>query len=185
MSGLTAGIVFGIVLLLSAVSISSLRNLIPHRYRLAYILVITATWVTIVDLLLQAGAYDMRLGLDIYVPLMAMNTLVLMLLETEALRIPVWTMAGKALACSSAMLFVCVISGIVREVLVRGTVLSDLSLLAPGIPDLDFPILPDPITMTLFDSAAGAFIVLGCVIAMVNFFHHRLREMPDNSLRPH
>src|SRR5687768_7071423 len=73
LSALTISLGFTLVFLFSSVSLALIRNLVPQRFRLVFILLICSVWVSVFDLLLQAYAYDMRVALQIYVPLLAMN----------------------------------------------------------------------------------------------------------------
>ncbi|NIN36138.1 MAG: hypothetical protein GTO60_13990, partial [Gammaproteobacteria bacterium] len=75
-----------IVMVLSMLSVSLFRRLIPHDYRLLFILLISSSWVTVIDLLLLAAIYEIRTGLDFYVPLIAMNSLLLWILEDASLK---------------------------------------------------------------------------------------------------
>lgn len=163
LSGLTLGIVFLLVLLLSALSTFALRKLIPHRYRLVFILLITASWVTVLDLLLQATVYDMRLSLSMYIPLLAMNSLVLMLLETTALRDSAAVTFRRTAAYGAVMVFLCLTTGLARELLSRGTALSDVYLLTA------MPERSGTYILELFATTTGAYLVLGCVLAALNF----------------
>ncbi|MEX2353160.1 MAG: Rnf-Nqr domain containing protein [Gammaproteobacteria bacterium] len=170
---LTISLVFTGVLCLSAVTVSGFRKFIPHTYRLAFILPVTSMWVTVADLLLQAYAYEIRMGLDIYIPLIAMNSLVLMLLEKEALRVRPVPAAGMAGYAAAALVIITVLTGTLRELLGQGSLLPE----SVGLSG-DIQILP---AMSLFNTAAGGFIVLGCVIAIINYCGLKLTRSVDNA----
>lgn len=156
------------VLLLSSLSVSMLRRAIPHAYRLAYILIITATWASVFDLLLQAFLYEIRMSLEIYIPLIAMNSLLLMLLEDGALQLSVPACVKGSLAASAVLFLVLVPTGFVREVLTQGALLTDAYLLFPSASERPVPMFPESAGLALFDSAAGALLVLGCMLALIN-----------------
>jgi len=166
LSALTISLVFASTLLLSALSVSTIRNLVPHAYRLIFILPITSLWVTIADLLLQAYVYEMHVTLDMYIPLIAMNSLVLMLLEQQALTDSVSDVIKTVMHGVAALLVVTLVTGAIREILVRGDLLTDMTQL---FGDVTMSVSPSALlTFPLFNSAAGGFIVVGCVIALIN-----------------
>jgi electron transport complex protein RnfE len=169
LSALTIGVTAAGVFLLSSLTVSALRRFIPRDYRLAYILVISATWVTVADLLLLAFLYEMRISLDIYIPLIAMNSLLLMLLEDGALRLSVPAAAGKTFAASATVFLVLVLTGLIRELLTHGALMTDARLIFPSAPAPFVTLFPESAGFALFDAAAGALIVLGCVLALLNF----------------
>lgn len=167
LSAVTVSLMFAVILLLSLISVCSLRKLVSHNYRLVFILLVTSFWTTVVDLLSQACFYEMRITIDIYLPLIAMNSLLLMLLETRALREPVENIIN-AVAWSVPVVVVLLVSvGLLREVLTYGALFTDSTMLLPTM-SLSVAMLPDSIVFPLFGSVAGGFIVLGCVLAMIN-----------------
>jgi len=165
LTALTISLVFSAVLLLSAVSVAAIRNFIPHTYRLVYILAITSMWTTVADLLLQAYAYETSLSLTIYIPLLAMNSLILMLLEQQALKMPVVSMLKVVMHAVPALILVTLTTGAIRELLARGSLLTEMSTVKTAA---FFP------TLSLFNTAAGGFIVLGMVIALINYAWSRI-----------
>lgn len=173
LSAFTIGITFSTVLLLSAISVSLIRNLIPQQYRLAFILPVASVWVTVADLLLQAFVYEIRINLAIYIPLIAMNSFVLMLLEANALRTSVLPVIKLVLHSAVGVLFVSLLTGGIREILTRGVLLTDISLLLPMLAE---PANTVFLTLPLFNTAAGGFIILGCVIAMINLLYLRVTK---------
>lgn len=173
LSSILMGLTFTVVLLFSVASLSIVRNLVPHRSRLVFILLLTSTWVTIVDLLLQSFMFGLRMQADFYIPLLAMNSLVLLVMEKEALTTPVNRMAINGLAFAAVPVAVCLVNGLLREWLVHGRLLTDMSNLTERLP------LPAT-SLPLFDTAAGAFIITGCLLALFNGVAARSRPVhPD------
>lgn len=165
LSALTISLGFTLVFLFSSVTLALIRNLVPHRFRLVFILLVCSVWVSVFDLLLQAYVYDMRVALEIYVPLLAMNSLVLMVLEKESLSTAVVSMTIRTLVISVGPVVICLITGLLREVLVQGAVLTDISRFT-GLAET----IPSSVSaLSLFDTIAGAFILSGCVLALVNY----------------
>ena len=177
LSGLTISLAFVLVLITASISVSGLRKFIPQHGHLVFILVITATWTTIVDLFLQARFYEMRILFDIYIPIVAMNSLLLMVLQRQALIIPVSGLVNKLLLTTGLVMMVCIFTGAIREILAQGVVLSDIELLFPSIPSAAVELIPESITLSLFNKVGGAFIVLGCFIALFNLVMQKF-EIP-------
>lgn len=158
-SAVMLGSGFMLVLLFSSVTLSVIRNLVPHQFRLVFILMITSVWVSILDMLLQAHLYQLRAMVDIYVPLLAMNSLVLLVLEQEALIHTPVRMLRKSMIVAGLPVLLCILTGLLRELLVSGTVhISITSINHAGNTALSLP---------LFDSIAGAFIIAGCLLALL------------------
>ena len=166
LSALTISLGFASVLFCSSITLSLIRKLVPHRFRLVFILLISSVWVSVFDLLLQAYVYEMSLALGIYIPLLVMNSLILMLLEKGSLVTGLPGMAIKSLLISIVPVCICLLTGIVRELLVHGAVLTDRSMFYAGSTDT---VRSGGVVLLLFDTVAGAFLITGCLLAMVNY----------------
>jgi len=145
------GLSFVITLLSSVAVIGALRHFISSLYRLAFILLVTATIVTILDRVMQAWLFELRLTLGMYVPLMAMNALLLCMLEEVALRRSLPQSLKQAAAAGMAVFAILAAAGLIRGSLGQGGEL----VFAVGLP--------------IMETAAGAFLVLGCLIAAIRF----------------
>jgi electron transport complex protein RnfE len=86
LAGLAMGAAAALVLVASAITIHATRRLVMPEVRFPALLVVTAAWVTVADLVMQASMFQLRLTLAFYVPLLAMNCLLLSALEEEAFR---------------------------------------------------------------------------------------------------
>ncbi|MFT5351843.1 MAG: electron transport complex protein RnfE, partial [Gammaproteobacteria bacterium] len=117
LTGITMGLASLCILFFTILSVSSCRRYIVYGFRLPAILLISVTWVTVLDLFMQALCYELRLTLGIYLPLLAMNSFILLSLEQTALTTPS-SMALKAtLPRGLAILGVLGIIGALRELL--------------------------------------------------------------------
>lgn len=172
LSALMISAAFMAVALLSVVTVSSIRKLIPLQLRWLLLLLISSTWVSVADILMQSYLYDMRVLLDIYIPLLAMNSLLLMVMERDALTMPVRAVAVSTLLVSALPVMICLACGMIREWLVYGGLFTDMTRLTGRI-------APVPLSLPLFDTVAGAFIVAGCVLALVNLQSARRGIEPD------
>ena len=168
LSAITVSVAYLLILLLSSISVSALRRFTPQQTHLVFILIITSTWTTVIDLLMQVWFYEMRLLMDIYIPIIAMNSLLLMFLQTEALQYPVSKIITRLLLPVGLVILLCVITGATREILAYGQVFSDSELLIPSMSGASFRLIPDTMVLPLFNKVAGGFMVLGCVIALLN-----------------
>lgn len=158
-SGLVMGLAFVIALLSSVAIVGALRRFVPWSYRLIFILLVTATIVTILDRFMQAWLFELHQALGIYVPLMAMNALLLVTLEETALRRPLWHSLKTAAATGSAVFMILVVAGLLRQWLGQGGAMMP----AGGLP--------------IMGTAAGAFLTLGCLIAAVRFLTAQSAEV--------
>lgn len=140
MSGIGMGLAFAVLLLLCVLIIGALRRAIPWNARLPFILLITATSVTVLDRLMQAWLFDLHAELGIYLPLLAVNTLILATLEESVLGRPLRRSLAPAAVTAVAAFLLVAATGLLRG-----------GLASAGL--------------ALMDSAAAAFLIIGCLIA--------------------
>lgn len=156
-NGIGMGIATTFVLVCANTLVSLLRNVIPPRVRIACFILIIATFVTVVELLMQAYAYPLFLALGIFIPLIVVNCIVLGRSEAFASKNrPVYAIAdglgiGIGFTLSLGAL------GAVREVLGNGTFLGT-EVFGPSFAPFTFMI-----------EAPGAFIGLGLMLCIMNF----------------
>ena len=156
-NGLGMGLSTTAVLTCSALVISLLCKVIPSKIRMASCLVVIAAFTTTADLLMQAFMQSLSDRLGIYVPLIAVNCIILSHAENYSSK----NSPGKAfldgLFTGLGFTGALVVLGSIREILGAGTIW--------GIP---VPILSNyPVTLLL--SPCGGFITLGVLIALVQF----------------
>ncbi len=155
-NGIGMGIATTFVLVFSNLLISLLRNVIPAKIRIACFIIIIATFVTVVELLMQAFAYPLYLQLGIFIPLIVVNCIVLGRAEAFASKnTPVFSVAdglgiGLGFTLSLGTL------GAVREVLGEGTFLGMQVFWESFEP------------FTFMVEAPGAFVCLGLLLCMMN-----------------
>lgn len=154
MNGLGMGIATTFVLIGSNVFISLLKNVIPDKVRIPAFIVVIATFVTMVDLAMQAYVPALYETLGIFIPLIVVNCIVLGRAEAFASKNTVWSSfldgAGMGLGFTMAL----GVLGSVREILGNGSVFGFKFILGDAI--------------LVFVLAPGAFIALGYLIAVVN-----------------
>lgn len=154
LNGLGMGLATTFVLIGSNVFIALLANVIPDKVRIPAFIVVIATFVTIVDLAMQAYVPSLYATLGIFIPLIVVNCIVLGRAEAYASKNTVWSSfvdgAGMGLGFTLAL----GVLGAVREVLGSGSILGHKFIGGDGI--------------LVFILAPGAFIALGYMIAIVN-----------------
>ena len=155
-NGLGMGLTTMVVLALSNLFISLLRNIIPDKVRIPGFIVIIASFVTMMQLLLQAYIPSIYQALNIYIPLIVVNCIILGRAESFASKnepIPsLFDVIGMGLGFTVALTII----GAVRELLGAGSVFG-LTIM---------PASYEPIR--IFTSAPGAFFVLAVLTAIQN-----------------
>lgn len=150
------GIAATIVLILSNMAISALRNVIPDRVRIPCYITLIAGFVTIVQLIMEAYAYSLYQSLGVYLALIVVNCIILGRAEMYANKHGVLDSAIDGLGMGLGFTLAICAMAVIREVLGAGTFCG---LPIPWLNDNPIGIL----TM-----APGGFLVYGCLIALVN-----------------
>lgn len=148
------GLATTFVLLMSNVFISLLKNLISDNIRIPAFIVIIATFVTVVDLVMQAYIPTLHAQLGIFIPLIVVNCIVLGRAEAFASKNGVLSSALDGLGMGLGFALALTVLGSIREILGALSVFG--WKFAPGDGAL------------LFVLAPGAFICLGFLMALVN-----------------
>ncbi len=159
------------VLIASNLVISLVKNIIPKKIRIPSFIVIIATFVTLVDMFLEAYTPAMHEALGIFIPLIVTNCLILGRAEAFASKEKVSTSIGDALGTGTGFTLALLSVGVVRELLGEGSlfgwpVVHQLFELA----GLEFqPVL-------IFVQPAGAFFALAMLLALMNFLYERINN---------
>lgn len=159
-NGLGMGLATTFVLLGSNIVVALLARYIPSRVRIPAYIVIIATFVTIVDLLIQAFSPALNKSLGIFIPLIVVNCIVLGRAEAFASRnklgVSILDGLGMGLGFTLAL---ALLAGI-REIMGSGTFLG-------------FNVLGDIPPMLIFVLPPGAFLALGFIIAAVTWLSRK------------
>ena len=156
-NGMSMGLATTFVLIMSNLVISLLKGFIPDKVRIPCFIVVIASFVTIVQLVMQAYVPDIYETLGLFIPLIVVNCIVLGRAEAFASKNPVWPSILDGAGMGLGFTFALTILGCIRELLGNGTIFS-------------LRILPETANMLLFILPPGAFICLGLLIAIVNKF---------------
>ena len=155
-NGLGMGLTTTVVLALSNVIISLLRKIIPDKIRIPAFIVIIASFVTIMELLLQAYIPSLYAALGIYIPLIVVNCIILGRAEAYAYKNPVIPSFFDGIGMGLGFTIALTIIGMVRELLGGGEVFGVYVMPASFTP------------ISIFKLAPGAFFVLAVLTAIQN-----------------
>lgn len=183
-----------VVLIGANIAVSLIRNYVTDAVRLPAFVMIIASFVTSIELIMQAYTYELYQILGIFIPLIVTNCAILGRSDAFAARNPVIPSALDGLMMGLGFMAVLVLLGAMRELIGQGTLFSDMQLLLGDIavnwkievfkdyPDVLFAILPP-----------GAFIGLGLLIALKNSWDEKSKaraeknkehtEAPDRRVR--
>ena len=170
-NGIGMGVAATIVLICSNVVISALRKFIPDKIRIAAFITIIATFVTMIDLSLQAFVPSLAASLGLFLPLIVVNCIILGRAEAYASKNKVLPSALDGVCMGLGFTFALVLMGFFRELLGAGTLLSGLSTLLPFlsfIPAEGFAIpglSTNPAVMMILP--AGGFLMMGFIFAAI------------------
>jgi electron transport complex protein RnfE len=155
-NGLGMGAATTFVLMFSNLFISLLKNYIPDKVRIAAFILIIATFVTIVDLVMQAYTPDLYKALGIFIPLIVVNCIILGRAEAFAQKNNVLPSLLDGLGMGLGFTMAITLIGSIREILGNGSIFS-------------FHLLPaDATTILIFVLPPGAFVTYGFLIAIMN-----------------
>lgn len=153
------GLAATFVLLCSNALVSALRKVIPAAVHIPCYIVIIATFVTAIDLLLQAYLPALSESLGIFIPLIVVNCIILGRAEAFASRNSVVDSLADALGSGIGFTLALSLIASVREVVGAGSLTVWGSL---ALKDLN----PGPVTLAILP--AGGFITLGLLLALIN-----------------
>jgi len=135
------GVATTFVLLCSGVLVSLLRNYIPKQVRIPTYIIVIATFVTIVDYVIQAISLDLYKALGAFIQLIVVNCIILGRAEGYASKNPVANAFVNALGMGVGFTFAMLCLGIVREVLGSGSIFG-VSLFGPNFQPWAIFVLP-------------------------------------------
>ena len=153
-NGLGMGLATTFVLLMSNIVVSLVKSLIPDKVRIPSFIVIIATFVTIVELTMQAFLPSLFDALGLFIPLIVVNCLILGRAEAWASKNSFLDSVIDGLGMGFGFAFALTLLGGVREILGSGAIFGFKFMEGDG--------------MLVFVLAPGAFIALGYLVAIMN-----------------
>lgn len=160
LNGMMMGLATAFVLMMSNIVISLLKSVIPDKVRIPAFIVIIATFVTIVQMVMQAYMADMYETLGLFIPLIVVNCIVLGRAEAFASKNGVWFSFLDGLFMGLGFTWALTLLGMVRELLGTGCIFG-YSLIG-GADGMLMMILPP-----------GGFLALGFLMAWINHLRRR------------
>ena len=167
--GIGMGLATTFVLVCANILVSLLRKAVPAKVRIACFIIIIATFVTLVELLMQAFAYPLFLQLGIFIPLIVVNCVVLGRAEAFASKNGLLLSIADGLGIGIGFTMSLAALGALREILGAGTLtlwegiqLVNLTNVFPGFQPFEFMV-----------QAPGAFLCLGIMLCFMNMVGNR------------
>ena len=164
MNGVGMGLSTTVVLVLSNMLISMLRKIIPDSVRMPAFIVVVASFVTIVQFLLEGFVPSLYDSLGIYIPLIVVNCIILGRAESYASKNPVIPSIFDGIGMGLGFTFGLTCIGIVRELIGTGAIFGaqilPLADTAAGVGGY--------VPVTIFILPPGAFLVLAFLVAAMN-----------------
>jgi electron transport complex protein RnfE len=165
-NGIGMGLATTFVLLCSNILISLLRKVIPAKVRIACFIIIIATFVIVVEQLMQAFAYSLFIDLGVFIPLIVVNCIVLGRAEAFASKNGIAYSAADGLGIGIGYTCALAVLGAIRELLGTGGLKGDVFGLFPySLPNL-FGASFEPFGFAV--QAPGAFVALGLMLCAMN-----------------
>lgn len=169
-NGLGLGLATLLVLVGSNITVSLIREYVPNEIRIPVFVMVIATFVTVIQLVMNAYLYTLYQALGIFIPLIVTNCLIIGRAEAYASKNPWHHSAFDGLMMGLGFTLVLVILGGIREILGNGTLFDGADLLLGEWAEalriqlfsVDYPLL-------LAILPPGAFIVMGFIIAGKNW----------------
>jgi electron transport complex protein RnfE len=154
-NGMSMGLATAFVLICSNIAISAIKNLVPDQVRIPAYIVVIASFVTILQMCMQAFTPDLYKSLGLFIPLIVVNCIVLGRAESFAAKNGVIASGFDGVGIGLGFTIALTLLGFIRELLGTGKAFG-------------LTIFPENYGALLFVLAPGAFIVLGYLIAIVN-----------------
>ena len=155
-NGLGMGLATTAVLVCSNLLISLLRNFIPEKVRIPSFIVIIASFVTMIDLCMQAFLPDLSSALGMYIPLIVVNCIIFARAESFAFKNPPVLSIADGLGMGLGFTFAITLLSVIREVIGSGTFF--------GVSVMHDAYMP----MKIMTQVPGGFVTLGLLLIAVN-----------------
>ena len=156
-NGMSMGLATAFVLICSNIVISAIKKLIPDEVRIPAYIVVIASFVTILQMCMQAFLPDLYKSLGLFIPLIVVNCIVLGRAESFASKNGILSSGFDGIGIGLGFTIALTLLGICRELLGTGKIFA-------------LSVFPEQYGALLFVLAPVAFIALGYLIALVNRF---------------
>lgn len=171
-NALGMGVASTVVLIFSNMIISAIRKIVPEKIRIPAYIVIIASFVTIVDMLMQGYVPSLYKSLGIFIPLIVVNCIILGRAEAYASKNGVLNSIFDAIGMGAGFTVALFAIGTFREFFGAGQILG-------------FQILPEsfkPVSIMIL--APGAFFTLGALMILINAINMKKSEKTGINIKP-
>ncbi|GHB62811.1 electron transport complex subunit E [Psychrosphaera saromensis] len=180
-NALGLGIATMLVLIVSNLTISLVKDWVTKEIRIPVFIMIIASFVTIVELLMNAYTYGLYLSLGIFIPLIVTNCAIIGRAEAFASKNPPINAAFDGFMMGLGFMFILLILGGVREILGQGTLFYGAHLLfGEWANDIELQIFQFDQQFLLAILPPGAFIGMGFIIAGKNYLDNKQLDNQKN-----
>ena len=176
-NGLGMGLAVTVILTLSNVIIAAIRKIIPDKIRIAMFIVVIAGFVTCVDLLIQAFVPALSSSLGVFIPLIVVNCIILGRAEAFSYKNGIGASFFDGIFQGIGYTLVLLVMCIIREFLGAGTFGG--GILGPDLKGIQ--ILPSQFPAGMLTLPVGGFLVLGCLIALMQWALSRPKKNKEES----
>ena len=161
-NGIGMGLATTFVLLCSNILVSALRKVIPSKVRIACFIIIIASFVIVVEMMMEGFAYPLSKDLGVFIPLIVVNCVVLGRAEAFASKNGVFLSAADGLGVGLGFTWALGLLGAVRELIGTGSLKGDVF----GLIHWDIPNIfgPSFVPFEFAVQAPGAFVILGLLL---------------------
>lgn len=160
-NGIAMGLASTAVLVCSNFVVSLVKNIVPAKVRIPAYIVIIASFVTVIDLVMNAYVHDIHKVLGLFIPLIVVNCVILGRAESFASKNSLFSSIFDGLGIGLGFTFALFILGSVREILGNGSILG-ISFFGEWFQPAIVMILPP-----------GAFIALGFILFIINYLENK------------
>jgi len=159
-NGMSMGLATMGVLLCSNMAISAIKNFVPDKVRIPAYIVVIATFVTMLQMLMQAYLPSLYETLGLFIPLIVVNCILLGRAEAFASKHSILDSGLDGIGIGLGFTLALTLLGALRELIGTGRI-------------FDIVVFPETFGSLVFVLAPGAFIALGFMIALFNYFKKR------------
>ena len=167
--GLGMGVATTFVLIMANLVVSALRKIIPVKMRIPAFIVVIATFVTVIDLVMQAFTPELSRSLGLFIPLIVVNCAILGRAEAFAFKRNIFLSFNDGLAMGIGFTLTLVVMGAIREILGAGAIFGHVLFGEDFYPAL-IMILPP-----------GAFLTLGYLLALSHYINAKKAKAADQA----
>lgn len=163
------------VLTMSNVIISLLRNIIPDEIHIPVYIVVIATLVKIIHMLIEAFAPALNTSLGVFIPLIVVNCIILGRAESFASSNPVLDSALDGIGMGLGYTLAVFCMSFVRELLSTGGI-QFTNMFNPEQIFFKFQLIPEDFTISMFNSPVGAFVTFALLAAALAWYKDRAEK---------